>query len=100
VAVLAIVASIVWSEQIESALSSRRKVVRFLGLLTYPLYLVHEDMGRAVMVAMRGIGAFGALAIGMVVVVAVSILVTLIEKHVQAYIGGRFAVRTSAAQLP
>lgn len=100
VAVLAIVASIVWSDQIESALSSRRKIVRFLGLLTYPLYLVHEDMGRAVMVAMRRIGAFGALAIGMVVVVAVSVLVTLIEKRLQAYIGGRFAVRTPAAQLP
>jgi peptidoglycan/LPS O-acetylase OafA/YrhL len=38
-------ASIYWKRRIATAVGTRGKEIRFIGLMTYPLYLVHLQVG-------------------------------------------------------
>jgi peptidoglycan/LPS O-acetylase OafA/YrhL len=59
--------------------------IRAIGLATFPLYLLHNEVGRAAMRAMRDLGAWAALGVALALVLALSFLVTIfLEPRVRA----------------
>ncbi|HEX8623913.1 MAG TPA: acyltransferase [Allosphingosinicella sp.] len=59
--------------------------IRVIGLATFPLYLLHNEIGRAAMRAMRDLGAWAALGAALALVLALSFFVTLfVEPRVRA----------------
>lgn len=59
--------------------------IRVIGLATFPLYLLHNEIGRAAMRAMRDLGAWAALGVALTLVLALSFAVTIfLEPKVRA----------------
>lgn len=77
-AVTAIAASLRFHGRIRQTLGPWSAQIRTIGLATFPLYLLHNEIGRAAMRAMRDLGAWAALGIALVLVLALSFLVTII----------------------
>jgi peptidoglycan/LPS O-acetylase OafA/YrhL len=55
-------------------------VARRAGLATYPLYLVHSELGEAVMIFSRGLGPWNALAIGIATAVGIAFAIIKLER--------------------
>jgi peptidoglycan/LPS O-acetylase OafA/YrhL len=68
-------------------------VARRLGLATYPLYLVHVELGRAIINALLAIGAAWSVLLGITAVIGVSFLVLPLEARFRKlfYLGGHGA---------
>jgi len=82
VAIAAIVASIVWNDVLLERLGKGRLTLRALGLMTYPLYLVHSEVGRdAGLHLMRWLPSTAAIAIAFALVFLLSWLLSLVEKY-------------------
>ncbi|HEX8306817.1 MAG TPA: acyltransferase [Allosphingosinicella sp.] len=75
-AVAAIAASLRYGLFIEEKLGRWSGPIRTIGLATFPLYLLHNQIGRAAMHATLGLGAFAALGLALALVLALSFLVT------------------------
>jgi peptidoglycan/LPS O-acetylase OafA/YrhL len=75
---------------------------RTLGLITYPLYLVHVELGSAVMLACAPLGAWPALAIGMASILLVARAVLPVESAIRRGLVNMATVRVGAepASLP
>jgi peptidoglycan/LPS O-acetylase OafA/YrhL len=79
----------------------RRWPTRKLGLMTYPLYLVHVELGGAIMLACAPLGAWAALAIGLGSVLFVAFAVLPAETAVRTLLGhGHTSTRAEPASLP
>ncbi|HEX8448460.1 MAG TPA: acyltransferase family protein, partial [Allosphingosinicella sp.] len=62
--------------------------IRTIGLATFPLYLLHNEIGRSAMVATVGLGAFPALGLALALVLALAFLVTrTLEPKLRAALG-------------
>lgn len=69
-AMMVLAASVLWNDRLIRAVGKGVAVVRFAGLTTYPLYLVHNVAAGAIVVALAprlgvlsvGLGALGAIA--------------------------------------
>lgn len=84
-AVAAIAASLRFHGPIRHRLGRWSGQIRVIGLATFPLYLLHNEIGRAAMRAMRDLGAWAALGIAVALVVALSFFVTIfLEPRVRA----------------
>jgi exopolysaccharide production protein ExoZ len=86
VGVGAIAASLHWKEAIARRLARHGAFIRLIGLLTYPLYLIHEHTGGAVLVIglRHGWNPWLAIGSGLVVsLVAAWAVVQLIEPPVR-----------------
>lgn len=79
-------AAIVWSifdaDRFTRVLGRHTAAIRHVGLMTFPLYLVHSEVGRATMLALRVFGPVLALLIACVSMIAVAFLVVEAEKPV------------------
>ncbi|URD60429.1 acyltransferase [Sphingomonas sp. KRR8] len=75
-AFIGIVLAIVGNGRIEALLGERRHLVRTAGLMTYPLYLVHSEVGRDVALALAP--AVGSPLAPLLALVAVTILARLV----------------------
>ena len=90
------VAALIWAAGVAAVAwcASRNPALRFLpvrtmGLLTYPLYLIHVELGSAVMLACAPLGAGWALAAGMATILVVARAVLPVESVVRhAMVGG------------
>jgi peptidoglycan/LPS O-acetylase OafA/YrhL len=74
----AIIVSIRYNAWIWQLLGRWSAQVRVLGLATFPLYLLHDEIGSGIMRVLHGIGAPAALAIALATVLGLSFLVTLV----------------------
>jgi peptidoglycan/LPS O-acetylase OafA/YrhL len=84
-AVAAIAASLRFHGPIRKGLGRWSAQIRTIGLATFPLYLLHNEIGRAAMRAMRDLGAWAALVSALALVLALSFLVTIfLEPRVKA----------------
>jgi peptidoglycan/LPS O-acetylase OafA/YrhL len=84
-AVAAIAASLRFHDPIRQRLGRWSGQIRVIGLATFPLYLLHNEIGRAAMRAMSDLGAWAALGIALALVLALSFLVTIfLEPRVRA----------------
>jgi peptidoglycan/LPS O-acetylase OafA/YrhL len=75
--VAAIAASLRHHGLIRQRLGRWSAQIRVIGLATFPLYLLHNEIGRAAMQAMREQGAWAALGVALTLVLALSFLVTI-----------------------
>ncbi|HEX8512140.1 MAG TPA: acyltransferase [Allosphingosinicella sp.] len=83
--VAAIAASLRFHGPIRDRLGRWSGQIRAIGLATFPLYLLHNEIGRAAMRAMRDLGAWAALGIALALVLALSFAVTIfLEPRVRA----------------
>jgi peptidoglycan/LPS O-acetylase OafA/YrhL len=75
--VAAIAASLRFHGPIRQRLGRWSGHIRVIGLATFPLYLLHNAIGRAAMVALREQGAWAGLGVAVALVLALSFLVTI-----------------------
>lgn len=81
---LASVALIGLAIRFNGAIPSRlEKPARTLGLLTYPLYLVHSELGSAVIRWSAPAGGWAAISLAIAVVIAAAYLVMKIEPYLK-----------------
>ncbi|HEX8127466.1 MAG TPA: acyltransferase [Allosphingosinicella sp.] len=78
--VAAIAASLRYRLFIEEKLGRWSGPIRTTGLATFPLYLLHNQIGRAAMGATAGLGAFPALGLALALVLALAFLVTRVPE--------------------
>jgi exopolysaccharide production protein ExoZ len=99
IALAAIGASIRW----DGALRSIARPARVAALMTYPLYLIHDEVGRALMLAVMGLGPVAALLIATVAMIALSLAIVEGEGYLRAAAKSRLGQRPRrlpAADLP
>jgi peptidoglycan/LPS O-acetylase OafA/YrhL len=75
--VAAIAASLHFHGPIRNRLGQWSGEIRAIGLATFPLYLLHNEIGRAAMGALTGLGGWAALGAALALVLALSFLVTI-----------------------
>ena len=86
-AVVCLAAAITYNQRLHKFFGKSAEVIRFLGLMTYPLYLLHDIIGAAQLNAASMVGAspLAALAFAMTIVLALSWAVTrFLEPPIQA----------------
>jgi peptidoglycan/LPS O-acetylase OafA/YrhL len=83
--VLSIVAAVRWKGAIATILNPNAALIRLAGLSTYPLYLLHDDMGSGLRQVLAGvIGARPAIAVTAALLIALALLVTaFVEPTIQ-----------------
>lgn len=98
--------AVVWSiwgqETIAAVIGHRTNVARTLGLLTYPLYLVHAELGMLGMLAFSFLKGW-AIVPGVAVVIAAAELILVLEGGIRRVLLVPWAPRTrdsAAADLP
>jgi peptidoglycan/LPS O-acetylase OafA/YrhL len=85
-----------WQSRIEWIGPRARWTIAILGLATYPLYLLHNIVGAAIMrgVLLLGADRFIALAVAILAVVVLSVTITLtIEPKTRSFLRNRLAPR-------
>lgn len=78
-AVLLLVSAVVWNAALGAALARHVRLVRTLGLMTYPLYLLHSELGSWVIDHSRALGAWPGLLLAIATVLAAAALVLPVE---------------------
>ena len=66
------------------------RAVLFLGWISYPLYLIHQEVGNAIIMACRTNGVPAPLAIALAAAVAIGVA-TLIARYVEPAVNGLLA---------
>jgi len=62
----------------------KKRLYFYLGALTYPLYLVHQDIGYILIESLASVGKYTALLISLIIVLALSIIVSeFLEKKIR-----------------
>lgn len=81
-----------------------RNKVRTLGLMTYPLYLLHANVGDAVMLGWTGASPIASLLVAIVILLVMCLVVikaeTIVRRGLAYVLHVRYRRRTSVAQLP
>ncbi len=86
--VIFVIASVRMNLRIQHVIGTRGvKVLRRLGLMTYPLYLLHQTIGKAAVIATRrSIGDFPALGLAIAIAFALAYIVSaLLEPPIQRW---------------
>jgi peptidoglycan/LPS O-acetylase OafA/YrhL len=83
IAVGLIVGSLRWNYAISNSLSSCKMLFRTAGLATYPLYLLHNELGRVLMILLVNWGSVGALLLSLTIVTALSFATLPIERSIR-----------------
>jgi peptidoglycan/LPS O-acetylase OafA/YrhL len=87
-AVAAIPVSIAFNERLSRLLGPGRRLARFIGLTTYPLYLIHEPIGGFVLIRLIYAGCPPMLALmsaSLVCVVVAAVIAVRLEPVVQGW---------------
>jgi len=87
-----IVASIIWQEAIMQRFGKHASAFATVGLMTYPLYLIHSELGRT-LIPLVPLPPYAALLVGLGVVYLTAWLVLRAEVPIRA------AIRAMAPQL-
>ncbi len=94
---IAIVASVRWNDALWRRGPTFASTARTIGLITYPLYLLHAEIGRESMVWLSGLNPYLALAITVTAMVALSRVVVAIEPAVRKVIRRLFNLKPADA---
>ncbi|MGI4730536.1 MAG: acyltransferase family protein [Janthinobacterium lividum] len=102
---VAIIGSIRWNEKLWQLCGPYARPIRFAGLATYPLYLVHSEVGQVIMVRTGSLGPFAALSVALCAVFLLTVTVVLLEPYPRRWIGRLLSVRVrkpalAPAELP
>lgn len=98
-------ASIRWNDFLRQKLGRLAPFARLLGLATYPFYLVHSEVGRALLLRLLRIGQIGAVFVSIVLILGLSFVIVLLERPLREplrkLLGARGSRTTAvAADLP
>jgi len=80
IAVCTIAASVFWNDALLYLAVNWQSRILIVGLATYPLYLLHQNIGLAIMKVAQPVGALTALAFALVCVISGSFLVVYLER--------------------
>jgi peptidoglycan/LPS O-acetylase OafA/YrhL len=80
IAVCTIAASVFWNDALLRLAVNWQSPIRIVGLATYPLYLLHQNIGLAIMKVAQPVGALAALAFALICVLSGSFLVVYLER--------------------
>lgn len=100
--VLLMFCAVRWNSALARYLHPYAPAIRFAGLVTYPLYLVHWELGRAVLLAIGGRQPLLALAVALATVGVVACSVAALEPPIRSRLRQRLELssRRAAADLP
>ncbi|MCJ8147535.1 acyltransferase family protein [Shinella sedimenti] len=86
-------ASVLYNKALVSRLGKHAHVIRSLGLITYPLYLVHQTVGAILIAAFvgMGLGRYPALLIAVSIVLLLAWLIVRFEATLRATMEPPFA---------
>lgn len=98
-------ASIKWNDVLWSWVGRWSAGIRFIGLMTYPLYLVHSEVGMMIVLKLRGAGAVPAMIGAVLSVLALAALIAKFERYPRKLILSRISAapavaRVAASDLP
>ncbi|MDQ3075147.1 MAG: acyltransferase [Pseudomonadota bacterium] len=82
-AVLMLAGAVVWNTTITALIGRHGALVRMLGLMTYPLYLIHSELGAAVLARTTAFGPWLSLLVAVVAVLLAAALVLPIEAAIR-----------------
>lgn len=88
VATLIIVGSVVWNDWVTKHFSRWASAISVGGLLTYPVYLVHDQLGKSVVAAVS-LPPYLAFATGMLCVFIAAYLALLAERRIRSVLRAR-----------
>jgi peptidoglycan/LPS O-acetylase OafA/YrhL len=80
IAVCTIAASVFWNDALLRFAGNWQNPIRIVGLATYPLYLLHHNVGLAIIKVAQPVGALTALVFALVCVLSGSFLVVYLER--------------------
>lgn len=72
-----------WNDAVSEVMGKWRNPIRTVGLLTYPLYLLHYEIGRVIMIRTANIGAVAAFLLALVGVFGLAIVALHLEDRVR-----------------
>jgi len=88
-------AAIAFNGRISAILQPWRVQIRTLGLLTYPLYLIHEDVGRdAAMLLSRFVPPLMALVLAFAAVLALAAALLAAEQSIRGFLKSMLSARS------
>ena len=96
---MAIVVAIRWNAALRARFARHAPAIRTIGLATYPLYLVHSLVGRAIMLRASSLGAVAGFAIGVAAVLAIAGGVLTLERPIRgalAWVLGKLGLKRTA----
>lgn len=91
---VSIAACVLFNDRLTRHLAPFASMTRIVGLLTYPLYLVHSEAGARIMRTAVGLGACSALLIAVGTVLVMAGLVLWLERYLRRWLGSLIAPRT------
>ena len=94
-----ILASIRWNDRLWRLFGGYARPIRFLGLATYPLYLVHSEVGEAIMLHASALGPFPALMLSFCAVLLLSFLIVKVEPYPRRWFGRLLSIRVRQQAL-
>jgi peptidoglycan/LPS O-acetylase OafA/YrhL len=84
ISVAMVLAGVVWGEWLEQRLKNRRRIMQFMGGISYPIYLNHYSLGMALLALLFGrSGTTSAFLLGLAAIMAISWAVFAIERPAQ-----------------
>jgi len=96
-----IVAAVLWNEPLVRLVGARRTVLRWAGLATYPLYLVHSEIGRDIILkSAPALGTAPALALGLLGVGLLAATLAWLEARLRGLVEQRLRRPAPAAAVP
>lgn len=82
----AVVLAVLGNDRVARVLRPATGAIRQIGLLTYPLYLVHREVGAAVMRHCAALGGWAAFGLALVAVLLLALAVLRLERYPRALI--------------
>lgn len=92
IGIAAIIAAIRWNEDLRKLGPTFANIARDLGLVTYPLYLLHSEIGREAMFRMTSLSPHFAVAIAVSAMMALAFAVVKVERPLRAVLRWLFAL--------
>jgi peptidoglycan/LPS O-acetylase OafA/YrhL len=89
-----IYASIRWNDALWRRLGNRASVIRLIGLATYPVYLLHAEIGGRILLAALRLGVWTAFWLASVAIVSAAFAVVHLEQYPRKLIYRIAALRT------
>jgi peptidoglycan/LPS O-acetylase OafA/YrhL len=101
VAMMLFATTVACNDRLLAAVGSRTNLVRFVGRLTYPLYLIHDTVVMTAAVLLAPILGLYSLMVGMVAAIIVAgVLERFPERALRRFIGGRLPATVTLSRGP
>ena len=99
VGLVGIILSIRWNDGVWRLLGAYARPIRFVGLATYPLYLVHSEVGQAIMARTLSVGPFASLILSVCVVLMLAFAIVVLEPYPRRWLERSLSIRARPQAL-